>query len=366
MTMKWWMSLVAVLLVVNVPSFGQLWQAAPGIQSSSAPPATAVALDKSGSKTAFLSGKVVVASGIPLPQPAAIVSNCDGNLRTQGYTDGKGYFTLPLTGEKNGLGSEAGKPFSGSIQFCELQAELPGFISQKIQFSNDGDSTGLIQVADIVIHPATRPDGATISATSIAAPAKAQKNFQKGCEEANKGKLPAAANRFREAVRIYPKYAQAWVYLGKVQAQQGDLDAARQSFHEALTADPKFVDAYTELAQLALHAKQWQELAEDTDKILQLNPAGMPQYWYLNSAANFELKQVDKAERSALQGVRLDVLQRIPQLQYLLAAILAVKKDYRGAAEHIRHYLRLAPHAKDAAVAQQQLQQLEKLSGAAE
>ncbi|HET7441594.1 MAG TPA: tetratricopeptide repeat protein, partial [Terriglobales bacterium] len=150
--------------------------------------------------------------------------------------------------------------------------------------------------------------------------------------------------------------------LGRIQMQQGNPDGARESFQQALTADDRFVDAYRELADLALKTKRWQELADDTAHVLQLDPQGS-QYWYLNSAANYQLKQVDKAEKSALQGLRTDARQTIPQLQYLLAAILTLKHDYRGAAEHIRHYLRLAPHAENAAVAQQQLQQLEKLAG---
>ena len=367
MAVKRLLILFGLLLAIDLVASAQSWQPAAGIQSITAGSALSLASDKNSSKSSFLSGRVIVTQGIPLPQPAAIESNCDGHLRTEAYTDAKGYFTFQLS-ERSGLGPEAGQSFgvSSSLPLCELQASLPGFISEKIQLSGNSDSAGIIRVGDIIVRPATRADGNMISVTSVAAPSKAQKNFLKGCEQANQGKWKAAAERFREAVRIYPKYAQAWVFLGKVEAQQGDLEAARQSFHDALTADPKFVDAYTELAQLALRAKQWQELADDTDQILQLDPAGMPQFWYLNSAANYELKKVDKAEKSALQGVRLDVRQRIPQLQYLLAAILTLKQDYRGAAEHIRHYLRLAPHAQDAAVAQQQLQQLEKLSGAAE
>ena len=359
---------VFVLFAATVLGWAQVWQA-PAMGTATAGSSVAnPGQNNAAPSTIFLTGKVV-AEGVPLPQSAAVLMNCEGQTHTAGYTDAKGNFTFQVSGEKQAYTTPFGQSgtASTSLAMCELQADLPGFISQKVQLSGisgAGEGQGMLQVGNIMIYPATRGEGNTISATTAAAPSKAQKSFIKGCKEANEGKWNAAADHLQQATRIYSKYAQAWLYLGRVQVQQGDLEAARNSFHEALDADPKFADAYTELAQLALRSKQWKELAEDTDHLLQLNP--MPQFWYLNSAANFELKQVDKAERSALQGLRVDVRQLIPQLQYLMGAILALKHDYRGAAEHIRHYLRLAPHATDAAVAQQQLQQLERLSGAAE
>jgi tetratricopeptide (TPR) repeat protein len=360
--------LVSVVFWTSIISFAQSW---PTISASTAGSRSSVAsapLDINDQNSVVLEGRVIVTDGIPLPHPAAIQSNCAGHVDTQGYTDSKGYFIFVLHDVSHGFGTDSGKslPSALALVSCDLQADVPGFISEKIRLSTPLDGPGVVRVGNIEIRSTSHQAGNMISATSVAAPSKAQKHFRKGCEAANKSKWDAAAERFREAVRIYPKYAKAWLYLGKVEAQQGDFDRARQSFHEALAADPNFVDAWTELAQLALRTKQWQELADDSDHMLQLNPVSMPQFWYLNSAANYELKDVDKAEKSALEGVRVDVHHRVPELQYLLGTILALKQDYRGAAEHIRHYLRLAPHAKDAEIAEKQLQQLEKLSGATE
>jgi Tetratricopeptide repeat len=366
MAMKGPVLTVLIVFAASVSGWGQVWQPPSMGSLPTGSPASAGADGNAVPSTVFLTGKVVVAESMPLPQPAAIQLNCEGHVHTEGYTDAKGYFTFQVSSGRKSYATDVGQAAStsGSLPFCELQADLPGFMSQRVQLSGLSEGQGMVQVGNIWLYPAVRGESNTISVTSAAAPGKAQKNFVKGCQEATQGKWSAAEDHFQQATRIYPKYAQAWLFLGRVQVQKGDLDAARNSFHEALNADSKFVDAYSELAQLALRSKQWRELEEDTDHLIQLSP--MPQFWYLNSAANFELKQVDKAERSALQGLRVDVRQHIPQLQYLLGAILALKHDYSGAAEHIRHYLRLAPHATDAAVAQQQLQQLEKLSGAAE
>jgi regulator of sirC expression with transglutaminase-like and TPR domain len=45
--------------------------------------------------------------------------------------------------------------------------------------------------------------------------------------------------------------------------------------------------------------------------------------------------------------------------------ILADKRDYTGAAENLRGYLKFAPQAQDADTVRQQLSELDKLTGGA-
>ena len=350
---------ILLLVLTSTGSFAQSW-GTPQSPSS----AVAAPLHTNDQDSIVLSGKVIVEDGFALPALVAVEIGCRGDIRTLGYTDSKGDFDF-VVNISNSSARET-SPFLASslgLSECELQARAQGFTSEKVVLSKAlYNFAGLFRVGNVTIRPLTREPGNTISATTLAAPGKAQKSFQKGREEASKGNWKAAGDHFREAVRIYPKYAVAWVYLGRVQLRQEDLETARKSLQEALTADPSFVEAYAELAQIALRASRWQELACDTDHILQLNPEGMPQFWYLNSVANYELRNIDKAEKSAMQGLRTDVQERVPRLQYLLGLILAVKHEYRGAAEHIRHYLQVAPQAKDAVIAEKQLHQLEKLS----
>ena len=129
-----------------------------------------------------------------------------------------------------------------------------------------------------------------------------------------------------------------------------------------LVADSKFVGPYHELAQLALRNQQWQEVVDATDAVLKLNPVNFPGDWLLNAVGNFNLQHLDAAEKSARRGLELDGQHHFPKLEHLLSAILAQKRDYAGALEHVRNYLRLAPHAADAETAQKQVEELERLS----
>lgn len=254
-------------------------------------------------------------------------------------------------------------------QACDLFAEGAGYSSHLVQMPQISGS-GLVQADTLILHRnaalVAGGEAGTVSVVDLAAPESARKNLQKGYQQEKRKNWPAAQERFQKAVSDYPEYSQAWVELGRVQIQQGDTNAARQSFHAALEANPSCLDAYSELAQLAIRERQWKELAETTSHVVQLDPMAFPQFWYLNSVANFNLRQYDQAEKSDLRGIGLDQQHRYPIMEYLLGLIMGGKHDYRNAAQHVRNYLKMTPSSLHTAAIEQQLAQFEHLSGGAE
>ena len=327
----------------------------------------------------FLSGKVVVEDGTPLTDPAVIQSICRGNLRNEGYTDSKGTFSFDVANNvqtlASGEESDISVPGSGNLnrsgtqkrnlRDCQLQAVLPGFTSQQIELASKLSDIGTADVGTIVLHRLQHVEGFTISATTAQAPGKAKKEYEKGRDDEKKAKWDSAQEHFTKAVDIYSKYAVAWFELGRTQLQQHKTDEARQSFGQALAADAKFISPYEELAQLALQEKQWKDLDQITDRLDTLNPLSFPQYWFYNALANYFLQSYEKAEKSARQGLGLDPQHRIPRIEYVLGMILAQKRDYVGALEHIRNYLTYSPHASDLETVNRQVAELERLSGKA-
>jgi tetratricopeptide (TPR) repeat protein len=191
----------------------------------------------------------------------------------------------------------------------------------------------------------------TISVTSLAAPEKAQKAFEKGEEEARKGRLQSAAENFKKAVAMYPRYAIAWLELGRVQARQSSWFEARQCFQQAIAQGSKLLDGYLELAHVAVQEQNWIDLVAVTDHLIQLSPDSSAEYWFLNSAAHYSLGNMEQAETSVNRGLRLDSRHDFAQMEYLYALILGAKKEYKAAAQHVSEYLRLAPNAEDSQAA---------------
>src|SRR5689334_7567619 len=103
MTNKGFLS-VLFLLAMSAWAVAQVWSPAQG----TAPVAglAASSYDKNNPKSLFLTGRVVVEEGMPLPQPAAVQSSCNGRLHTEGYTDSKGYFTFEMTGARSSFSSD--------------------------------------------------------------------------------------------------------------------------------------------------------------------------------------------------------------------------------------------------------------------
>lgn len=326
----------------------------------------------------FLSGKVRVDDGSELTDAAIIESVCNGNRHFEAYTDRKGNFSFEFGKDRN-MGNDdvattttsmPGRPMTAQqqrreLQECELIAVLPGFTSQVVELASlDPTQSESRDVGTIVLHRLAQVEGFTISATTAMAPSKAKKAFEKGRDQEQKKKWGDAEKKFQEAVQMYPKFAAAWLELGRVQIATKDMAGAQQSLQKAVAADPQFVSPHQLLAALAFQQQHWPDVVEETGAVLRLNPLSFPEDWYYSSVAHDYLGQYDAAEKSARQGIQMDVDHRIPQLEYVLGVILAQKHDYQGAMTHMRNYLRLSPKSADAARVNEQIAKIEKLSSA--
>ena len=110
----------------------------------------------------------------------------------------------------------------------------------------------------------------------------------------------------------------------------------------------------------------WPNVVDITGKLLSLNPVNFPKAYYDNAVANYNLKNLDDAEKSALQGVRVDDAHQIPKLQYLLAMILLQKQNYQAASEHMQQFLTQAKQPEEIELAKKGLAEIEKSSASAQ
>ncbi len=311
------------------------------------------------------SGKISVEGGADIMKDVVVVLDCGFGDRARTNVDPKGNFTLMLNDAGSSSDSSweqrrANTEWTG----CALRAEAPGYVSTTINLEQH--QSGMIEVGTIVMSPAgsQSSEGFTVSVASLAAPENAKKNFAKGQDQAKKGRWAAACDYFRKAVQVYPRYAIAWLELGRAQLHQNDFMGAQQSFQSATTQDSKLLPAYMELARLQAAQRQWKALAATTANLVQLAPEASAVYWFLDSAANYNLQNLQRANSSAERGLRLDTAHRVPELEHLYALILGTKQNYALAAQHIQNYLRMSPHAEDLHDAQSQLAEFERLASA--
>jgi len=309
--------------------------------------------------TTVLSGRVVSGDGFAVGESVTVILACGSRAAARTSSDAKGYFSLTLALVDGSSGRSPLRNQSAlSLMDCELYGDLPGYRSEHVPLADRPDG-GIVQVGTITLHSVSPDHSFSVSVTSLAAPEKAKKSLQKGREQAKKGKWAAAANYFKRAVEEYPRFALAWVELGRTQVHQDSFAEAQESFRQSVAQDSRFLDAYVELAYLALQQKQWKELADTTEHLVEFAPDS-PLFWFLNSVASFNLGNVSQAETSIGRGLRLDQSHQIPDMEYLYALILANHHDYSSAADHASTYLRLAPHASHSQAAQKLLGELQE------
>jgi tetratricopeptide (TPR) repeat protein len=335
----------------------------------------------------WITGRVLMYDGGPPPESVTIERLCSTNsVRAEGYTDSKGAFSFNLgqnngvfadastssfglegtpgfgldnTGGTNSSNGGANNPNSDMLLNCELRARLPGYRSETISLAGrrvlDSPDVGVI-----MLYPIAGIQGLITSATSGQAPKEARKAYEKGLEAVKKKKLDQAEPQFRKAVQIYPKHAEAWLELGKILEQSERYSEAREAYASALAADSKFVYPYQQLYRMALREQNWKDVAEETSQLLRLDPFEFPAAYYFNALAHLQLKEYAAAEKSAHQAVEADKKHSNPQAHYLLGAIQIQTKDWAGAAESFRAYLKAAPDAPEKAQIEKTLGQLDQ------
>ena len=341
----------------------------------------------------YISGKVMMDDGTPPPEQVVVERVCNGNPRPEGYTDSKGRFSFALgqnsammvdasvgtmgddlggmggrdRNNNRGMGNMGGPGNSRGVSErdligCEVRAALAGFRSDVVSLSGrrsmDNPDVGVI-----VLHRLAKVDGYTFSGTSAFAPKDAKKAYEKGREAAKKNKLPDAEKELQKAVDLYTKYAVAWYELGLVHQQQKHLDEAKKCYAESLKADSKYVSPYAQLARLAAVDQNWEQTAEYSGKLLKLNPYFSPEVYFYGAVANLNLKNLDAAEEQAREGLKMDPKNRNPRMNQVLGVVLAQKQDFKGAAESMKSYLKLAPTAPDVDHVKRQLEEIERQLG---
>lgn len=356
----------------------------PGIGSN--PPAQPNPVD---SHPIFISGRVMMADGLPVPINVGIQRACYGTPRTMAYTDVSGGFSFRW-GQADMVVAEASEGGSGSRSLpgmsgtsgsggsgmgntsnprstlgCELRANLAGYRSDVITLS-DRTSLENGDIGVIVLHRQTgEVKGGSVSASSLKAPKRAKKAYELGLLALAKNNPDRAVRDFENAVAEYPGYADAWLSLGKLRRDQSRNEQARMAFEKAATADPKLVTPFIELGIMASEDRKWEDTLSYLDHATRLDPANYPVAWYTMALAGYNLKKYDAAEANVRRAVRLDPKHGIPREHYLLGLILEQKKDLAGAAAEFALFLKYDPIAPDEPQLRAEIRRIEKTIGEA-
>jgi Tfp pilus assembly protein PilF len=333
--------------------------------------------------------------GTAPPDTVVLELVCGGQPRPQAYTDRKGQFSFEvgknntmitdastsgpfgagMNGQPGASGGGGGDPIATipgpggrgiserDIAGCDLRGRLSGYRSDSLPLGARR-SLDHPDVGTLVLHPLTEVSGFTYSMTTAQAPKDAKKWYEKGMGQADKGKAAEAEVSFSNAVAAYPKFAAAWQELGLAYEELKNDAKAEGAYRHALEADPKFVLPYLRLAAIETRQRKWPEALESTNQVIKMDPIEFPEAYFLNAVANFNLKNLDEAEKSAQEAIKLDPHHKMPKAYHVLGVIQAQKADYTGALGSMNNYLSFAsPEAADREMVKKQISEIEKIKG---
>ena len=244
---------------------------------------------------------------------------------------------MNIPGEYSGFGTG-----SGSLAGCDVRISIPGYVPLDFPIT-DPASLSIIDVGVLELRRIGAMPTGTVSATSLAVPDNARKEYEQGVKDLNSDRIPQATQHLERAVNAYDQYAAAWTELGRAYAANREIDKAQQAYAKAIAADPKFTPPYLGLGSVQLQKLDYEAALESVGKAVEMNPALTAGVGgYIQGVSYFRLNQQDAAMESLLQAQQ-GPHRTFPQLHVILVELYLRRQDTTNAAAHMRAYIKEAP-----------------------
>jgi len=192
---------------------------------------------------------------------------------------------------------------------------------------------------------ATPSEQAVVAASTLRAPAKARKEYERGAQAQGRADYPTAHKHADKAIKLYPEFADAYALNGLVYLQEQKLEQAEAAFEKALSIEPQLPEGLLGLGRL----RNYQSRFADAEDYLLQAAKGSPGAWQINSELGrtyFGLRKNAEAERY-LRHARA-VNPPSPSVYLMLAQVLLLLDRPLEAVPEMEAYLRLAPESPTA------------------
>jgi len=310
----------------------------------------------------ILTGKVIIEGAEGLPEPVVIRLGCGTRSLPQIYTDKRGRFSFqpscnPVLAMSDSSARTAffgipGAPIGAgrgglNLSHCWLYTEFPGYRSDRLWLDMTRPMSH-VKVGTITLRRIGGTAGDSVSLTTLTAPKKARKAFEKAAralrsvEEPNYEKATPLLER---AVELHPEFAAAWEALGRARQGLGETGSAREAFERSIEIDDRFLKPYPPLIKMAIADKDWTELEALTDRYLAMSPGSM-EYRFYSSFAALETGNLSKAELMVDMIDNAGEMDDWPMSYLVLAEVHTLRREFKQAAMLYETYLGTFPKGR--------------------
>lgn len=276
-------------------------------------------------------------------QALVTISMISGGILQQNYTDMDGRVSFSVPPSQN----------------YEVKVSGPGIETSETSFELfQGESYHHQAVVVKLTEDAKKNlPGGMVSASMLNVPVKARREYDKGMELMQKGKLEDAKKHLEKATEEYANFDWAFNNIGVIDMRMNDVPGAREAFTRAVAINGKNPDAAKNLARLKLRDNDFEGAKPLLQQSLTSRP-GDPETLGLLSYAEIKTNQPDQALADA-EKVHQDSHDVFPLAHLVAASVRESKGDLAGAQKQYEMYLKEAPDSPQAPVAKQGLQRIQ-------
>jgi tetratricopeptide (TPR) repeat protein len=189
-------------------------------------------------------------------------------------------------------------------------------------------------------------------------PEAASKEFEKGVQLSNQGKLEDAIGRFKKALDIFPSYLMARNNLGVQYLKLGQWAQAAEQFKAAIETNSKVFSPRLNLAIALIELRQYEEAIEDLNQAISIDNTSPAAHLYLG-IASLGTDAFDQAESELSTALSLGGAAH--SMAHFYLALVYIKKGEREEAKRqLNAYLEKLPKGDKAPRARQLLEKLKQ------
>ncbi|MFB3922564.1 MAG: carboxypeptidase regulatory-like domain-containing protein [Terriglobia bacterium] len=235
--------------------------------------------------------------------------------------------------------------FSGlSLQPYRARVSLQGFTtSETVVEVAARDVFREVTVSLPRIPSKALPHGSTISARTLAIPARALREVSKGLVHLKDEQKPFdSVPHFRKATKIFPDYYEAYYLLGMAHLETHSTEDAKTDFQNAIAREPEFALSYHPLAVILIAQKRFDEADRLLLRAMEIDPGGW-QWPYQLARSQGGRGQWDKALEYGLRA--RDQPNAPPKIHLLMVDIYRNRGDTQNALRELEEFAALDPHS---------------------
>jgi Flp pilus assembly protein TadD len=194
-----------------------------------------------------------------------------------------------------------------------------------------------------------KPKAGVVSVAGLMAdvPKQAQKEYERGVKQVDKGEYEKAIAHFERAIQLYPEYVQAYNDLGAQYLRLNRFTEAEAAFTKAVTYEPRAPQPYLNLGYMRLLQKQYQDAVLALNRAIELDSTNWAGHLWLGVAL-MEVKEHTLSKSALEKALVLGNPPEVSPAHLYLANIYIRQGDLIHAIEQSELYLKEVPNAENA------------------